>query len=43
MPTATNRPLPASKIAAPNGPPLPHSTLTRESSIASRMRSWSEA
>src|SRR5205814_6461703 len=40
IPTATTLP-DVSKIAAPNGPPVPRSTLTRETSIASRIRSSS--
>src|SRR5688572_22997064 len=37
-PTATRRLLPISKMAAPNGPPVPRSTFSRASSIATRVR-----
>ena len=42
IPTATRRPV-VSKIAAPNGPPLPCSTFARATVIATRMRSASVA
>src|SRR4051812_28858525 len=41
MPMATRVPLSASKIAAPNGPPDPRVTFSRETAIARRILSSS--
>ena len=43
MPTPSRRPSSTSTTIAPNGPPVPASTLRAASSMASPMRSWSSA
>jgi hypothetical protein len=41
IPTATRRPVSRSKIAAPNGPPVPRSTFSRDTVMARRIFSRS--
>ena len=41
MPTLTSRPVSRSNTAAPNGPPLPRTTFSRDSAIARRILSSS--